>query len=319
MALRGQAAIVGIGELPTARTYPGRSTLALLAEASRLAIEDAGLLKEQIDGVLTRGEEVNPLSLAEYMHIRPVYYEGVTLHGASGATSVAMAAAAIHGGLASAVLCVFGGTRDPEAGGFQTGGLRGVPRPVAPSGPANAGTEWEAPFGPQIAANGGYGLVKHRHMYEYGTTQEQFAKIAADERFNAVNNPNAEAMTDGTQGHPVFEIFSAMAPNTLEVVVAPIDLECDREKGQARIQISGIGESRIEPIKNPVTGEEHRVRINLPNGFEYKVADICNSVHWRTTAGDKLTMEHENSYAQLARIDWSSDGTTRHTDRNPPS
>lgn len=32
---------------------------------------------------------------------------------------------------------------------------------------------------------------------------------------------------------------------------------------------------------------------------------------WKTTAGDHLTMEHEHTYAQFVRIDWSSDGTTR--------
>ena len=42
-----------------------------------------------------------------------------------------------------------------------------------------------------IAANGGYGLIKQRHMFEYGTTQEQFAKVSVDERFNALKNPNA--------------------------------------------------------------------------------------------------------------------------------
>jgi hypothetical protein len=102
-----------------------------------------------------------------------------------------------------------------------------------------------------------------------------------------------------------------MAPNVLETVVVPIELEYDREKRQARIRIPGLGESRIEPIRNPVTGEEHRARIELPNGFEYKVAEVGNSVHWYTTAGEKLTMEHENTYAQFARIEWSSDGTTR--------
>ena len=48
MTLRGQAAIVGIGELPTRRTYPGRTTYSLCAEATRLAITDAGLRKEDI-------------------------------------------------------------------------------------------------------------------------------------------------------------------------------------------------------------------------------------------------------------------------------
>ena len=32
MTLRGKAAIVGIGEVPTRRTYPGRTTYSLCAE-----------------------------------------------------------------------------------------------------------------------------------------------------------------------------------------------------------------------------------------------------------------------------------------------
>lgn len=136
-----------------------------------------------------------------------------------------------------------------------------------------------------------------RLVVDEGTTPEQRAAI--------------EALTSGTQGHPVFEIFSAMAPNALETVVAPIELEHDREKRQARIRIAGIAECQIEPIRNPITGEEHRARIDLPNGFEYRVAEVGDSVRWRTTAGEKLTMEHEHTYAQLARVEWRSDGTTR--------
>jgi hypothetical protein len=136
-------------------------------------------------------------------------------------------------------------------------------------------------------------------------------RLILDEASTPEQREAIQALASGTQGHPFFEIFAAVAPNLLEPMVAPIELEHDREKRQARIRIPGIGESQIEPIKNPVTGEEHRARIDLPNGFEYKVAEVGNSVRWRTTAGEKLTMEHENTYAQLARIDWSSDGTTR--------
>ena len=135
-----------------------------------------------------------------------------------------------------------------------------------------------------------------RVIHDEGSTPDQRAAI--------------EALTDGTQGHPYFEIYSAMAPNALEPTVAPIEFEYDHEKRQARIRIPDIAESDIEPIRNPVTGEEHRARIDLPTGFEYRVAEMGNSVHWRTTAGDHLAMEHENSYAQLVRFDWSSDGTT---------
>ena len=66
MTLRGKAAIVGIGEVPTRRTYPGRTTYSLCAEATRLAITDAGLRKEDIDGLVTRGSDISPMDLAEY-------------------------------------------------------------------------------------------------------------------------------------------------------------------------------------------------------------------------------------------------------------
>src|SRR5215210_2678534 len=95
MTLRAQAAIVGIGELPTRRTYPGRTTVSLMAEVAHLALEDAGLRKEDLDGVVTNAETVNPLTFAEYIQVQPAFCEGATLHGASGAQSIAIAAAAI--------------------------------------------------------------------------------------------------------------------------------------------------------------------------------------------------------------------------------
>jgi hypothetical protein len=136
-------------------------------------------------------------------------------------------------------------------------------------------------------------------------------RVIFDERSTPEQRVAIQALTDGTQGHPYFEIFSAMAPNALEPVVAPIELEYDHDKRQARIRIPQLAESQIEPIRNPVTGEEQRARIDLPDGFEYKLAEVGNSVQWRTTAGEHLAMEHENTYAQFVRFDWSSDGTTR--------
>ena len=75
--------------------------------------------------------------------------------------------------------------------------LRAVDAANRPSPPSRAG-EWEVPYGPVIAANGGYGLIKERYMFEYGATQEMFAKCAVDERFNAAANENAV-----WQGQPV--------------------------------------------------------------------------------------------------------------------
>ena len=59
--------MVGFFELPTLRNYPGRTTNSLLAEAIRGAITDAGLTRDDVDGLITRGSDVMPVELAEYM------------------------------------------------------------------------------------------------------------------------------------------------------------------------------------------------------------------------------------------------------------
>src|SRR6185436_7899299 len=51
-SLRGAAAIVGIGELKPERTRPNRDAMSLLAEAAYIAIQDAGLTKADIDGMI---------------------------------------------------------------------------------------------------------------------------------------------------------------------------------------------------------------------------------------------------------------------------
>ncbi|MDO8670116.1 MAG: thiolase family protein [Dehalococcoidia bacterium] len=184
MSFRGQAAIVGFAELPSVRDLPGRSSNSLLAEVGAAAIRDAGLRKADIDGLITRGEDIGVLALSEYMQIKPDFCEGVTMHGASGAFSIQLAAAAIHAGFANYILCVFGGTRDEALGGVTPASRRRVIKP-------SIAGEWDAPFGPVVAANGNYGLIKQRHMYQYGSKDSQFARMAANQRFNGLTNPNA--------------------------------------------------------------------------------------------------------------------------------
>lgn len=155
--------------------------------------------------------------------------------------------------------------------------------------------------------------VRYAQVYHWdGPIHEGdgWRRLILDERSTPAQRAAIVALTNGTQGHPAFEIFAAMTPHVPEPAVAHIAFEHDRERRRARVFIDGLAESRIEPIRS-VTGEEHRARIDLPNGFEFRLAEMGDSVHWRTTAGDHLTMEHEHTYAQLARVEWSSDGTTR--------
>ena len=77
--IRGKAAIVGIGEVPTRRSYEDRTTLGLCAEAVRLALDDAGLSKQDINGLVTDGG-TTPAAMAEYINLRPTFATGVAMH-----------------------------------------------------------------------------------------------------------------------------------------------------------------------------------------------------------------------------------------------
>ena len=71
------------------------------------------------------------------------------------------------------------------------------------------------------------------------------------------------------------------------------------------MRIPEVGEIAAEPITNPVTGDEHRARIVLPQGFEFHEAEMANAVLLRATAGDRVRFEHHHTYTQLCAIDWS--------------
>jgi len=131
--------------------------------------------------------------------------------------------------------------------------------------------------------------------------------LVVDERATPEQREALITMTSGTQGGTFFEIFSAVCPNVRDPVTAPIELEAERERRQAIIRIPGIGESRAEPIRNPVTGEEHRARIVLPGGFTYKEAEMGDSVAWQVAAGQPLEFRHEHTYAQFNAFDWSNE------------
>jgi hypothetical protein len=131
-------------------------------------------------------------------------------------------------------------------------------------------------------------------------------QLVLDEQSTQEQRDALISMTSGTQGGTIFEIFAAVCPNVLEPVVAPISLESDRERRQATLHIPDVGEFRIEPIKNPVTGEEHRARIVIPDGFEYQEAEMGNTTYVRVHSDEKVAFEHENSYAQLNEFEWSN-------------
>ncbi len=187
MSIRGVAAITGVGELKPVRHTEGRTALDLIAEVSRLALDDAGLTFQQVDGLLVDPVVDTPMlvpaTVAEYLGLDVTFAELVDLGGATGAGMAWRAAAAIAAGLCETCLCVCAAPRETSVGlGWGGGGVRRTYRiPDA---------EFEAPYG-ALGANFGYALIANRYAYEYGLKPQQRAKIAVDQRTNACANPFA--------------------------------------------------------------------------------------------------------------------------------
>jgi len=76
-----------------------------------------------------------------------------------------------------------------------------------------------------------------------------------------------------------------------------------------KIKAEGVFEREGQPIRNPVSGQEHRARIDLPNGFEYELAEV-GSASSRSTGNLPLALK--DSYAQFARLHLGTHGVVRH-------
>jgi len=100
-------------------------------------------------------------------------------------------------------------------------------------------------------------------------------------------------------------VYSAMSPNKLPPLFLPIDFEVDVEARRARLNIPGLMEATGEPIRNPVTGAEHRARIDLPHGFEFRIAEVGSGT---TRATGAIKLDLKNSYGQFAHLHLSNKG-----------
>lgn len=180
MSRPGSAYIAGIFEHPT-RKADDKSLAQLHAEVARGALLDAGLTKDDVDGYFCAGDApgLGPLSMVEYMGLKPRHVEATDVGGSSYILHVGHAAAAIAAGKCNVALITLAGR--PRADGGQAGlGLRNE---LFPEG------AFEVPYGPAIV--NAYGMCAMRHMHEYGTTSEQLAWIKVAASHHAQHNPHA--------------------------------------------------------------------------------------------------------------------------------
>ena len=182
LKIRGQVSIVGVGTAGCGEA-PGQSELELLAQATYIALKDAGLTLQDIDGLATANLNAAmwPLNVVEYLGIRPSFVEGTNIGGAAFIAHQKPAMLALLTGQCNAVLVCYGSNqRTSPFGRRERGQARNLLDPNIFDDPYH-------PFDPPSS----YAMMAARHMHQYGTTRRHLAEVAVAARKWAQLNPEA--------------------------------------------------------------------------------------------------------------------------------
>jgi hypothetical protein len=100
-------------------------------------------------------------------------------------------------------------------------------------------------------------------------------------------------------------VYHAMSRMVHEPIFKPIEFEVDLDRRRARVVIPGTLESSGRPIRSPATGDEHRVRIDIPNGIEFEIAEVGSAT---TKASGTIALELDDTYGQFNVLRHSGTG-----------
>ena len=144
-------------------------------------------------------------------------------------------------------------------------------------------------------------------VFEGGGAMQAVIDERADE-------PQREALLNILEGGETREaathwwVYRAMSSTVHPPLFKPILFDVDIENRRAKVSIPGVLESSGRPIVSPVTGDQHRVRIDLPNGIEFEIAEIASG---STRASGAVVLELDDSYGQFNRLHHTGAGLVR--------
>jgi len=111
-------------------------------------------------------------------------------------------------------------------------------------------------------------------------------------------------------GATIFNVFAGTFVKLHAPLFLPIEFSADIDGRLGRLHVAGVLDVTSEPIRNPVTGAEHRVRIDMPNGFEYTRAEVAQGT---TRTGDRsaIALDWRSSHAHFTELHCTRQGVVR--------
>jgi hypothetical protein len=135
--------------------------------------------------------------------------------------------------------------------------------------------------------------------------------VIIDERANPEQREALRRILYGEDTKPgatIFQVLGAMIVKRHDPIFAPIEFDMDVNERSARLKVDNVVDARGEPILNPVTGEKHRARIEIPEGFEYAVAEVGRG--W-SSMKQPIAIEFGDSHAHFAELHFTESGIVR--------
>jgi len=252
--LRNRAAIVGIGQTEFSKAS-GRSELQLACEATRAALDDAGIHPRDVDGLVTfTMDSSEEIEVARNLGIPTLtMFSRVAFGGGAACAVVMQAAMAVATGVADVVVCY---RAFNERSGMRYGG------PGMESARLPPFLDMYGPYGLLTPASW-VALHARRYMHEYGVTNEDFGRISVVDRKHAANNPAAWfyqrpiTLADHQNSRwivePVLRLLDCCQESDGGVAIVVTSLERARHLKQKPVRIVGACQSipyNVEVISN---------------------------------------------------------------------
>jgi len=251
--MKNRVAIIGCGAVKIGK-YPDRAESELALEAIRLALEDANISKEQIEGLFTTPDLVGNIGLqtnllCEYMRIAPKLMAEICCGAIAGGLAIRCAMNEIMLGHMNVAVC-YGAEREASIGWFKEfGSGKGstMLEPVALQPYGSRGIIWA------------YALSARRYMHETDAKEEHFALASVRNRRNAMNNPLAAFTTPITMDD-VLKSEQLCSPIKL------LDSSASRDGAAAVVVASGEFAERVcdKPVYIAGWGQYHDNSCMIP-------------------------------------------------------
>jgi hypothetical protein len=127
-----------------------------------------------------------------------------------------------------------------------------------------------------------------------------------DERATPEQRNALLQILSGQNGGTFFEILASIITTMHEPQFVPIHFDFDKAKRRAAVSVPGLLETTSTPLAIPATGDEQRVSVRMPGGFEYKEMEVAQTGILKGTGA--INFDHKGTHSSLAEVEHTHQG-----------